>query len=293
MYFEGINVYENESMKKHTTFRIGGNADYFLLPETPTELAAALKICSKNSIPYFILGNGSNILVSDKGIEGAVISTEKMNAVKLCEDDTIYAQAGAKLSKTAAFAADSSLSGFETLSGIPGTVGGAVFMNAGAYGGEIKDIIREVYAVDSDGNEKMFSNEECLFGYRKSVFSSGKYIITGAKFGLVQKSKDEIIEQMRDYAERRREKQPLSYPSAGSTFKRPDGYFAGKLIQDSGLRGYCIGGAAVSEKHCGFVINTGDATCEDVVNLIEHIKKCVYEKFDVALHEEIRIIGRK
>lgn len=293
MYFEGINVYENESMKKHTTFRIGGNADYFLLPETPTELSAALKICSENNIPYFILGNGSNILVSDRGIEGAVISTEKMNAVKLCEDDTIYAQAGAKLSKTSAFAADNSLSGFETLSGIPGTVGGAVFMNAGAYGGEIKDIIREVYAVDSDGNEKIFSNEECLFGYRQSVFSSGKYIITGAKFGLVRKSKDEIIEQMKDYAERRREKQPLSYPSAGSTFKRPDGYFAGKLIQDSGLCGYCIGGAAVSEKHCGFVINTGNATCEDVVNLIEHIKKCVYENFGVALHEEICVIGRK
>lgn len=291
MYFEGINVYENESIKKHTTFRIGGNADYFLLPETPSELSAALKICSENNIPYFILGNGSNILVSDKGIEGAVISTKKMNAVKLCEDDTIYAQAGAKLSKTAAFAADNSLSGFETLSGIPGTVGGAVFMNAGAYGGEIKDIIREVYAVDSDGNEKIFSNEECLFGYRKSVFSSGKYIITGAKFGLVQKSKDEIIEQMRDYAERRREKQPLSYPSAGSTFKRPEGYFAGKLIMDAGLRGYRIGGAQVSEKHCGFVINIGNATASDIDDLMNEVSEKVKKQFGVRLEPEVVRLG--
>ncbi len=292
MLFEGINVYTNESMKKHTTFRIGGNADYFLIPENTSELQSAIKICRANNIPYFILGNGSNILVSDKGIEGAVISTEKLNTIEVYED-TIYAQAGAKLSKTASIAAENSLSGFETLSGIPGTVGGAVFMNAGAYGGEIKDVALEVYAIDEHGNEKTFSNSECNFGYRSSVFSSGEYIITGAKFRLRTKDKDEITAQMRDYAERRRDRQPLSFPSAGSTFKRPEGYFAGKLIQDSGLRGFAIGGAAVSEKHCGFVVNTGNATCSDVVNLIDYIKKCVYEKFGVMLHEEVRIIGRK
>ncbi len=292
MLFEGINVYTNESMKKHTTFRIGGNADYFLIPENTSELQSAIKICRANNIPYFILGNGSNILVSDKGIEGAVISTEKLNTIEVYED-TIYAQAGAKLSKTASIAAENSLSGFETLSGIPGTVGGAVFMNAGAYGGEIKDVALEVYAIDENGNEKTFSNSECNFGYRSSIFSSGEYIITGAKFRLRTKDKDEITAQMRDYAERRRDRQPLSFPSAGSTFKRPEGYFAGKLIQDSGLRGFAIGGAAVSEKHCGFVVNTGNATCSDVVNLIDYIKKCVYEKFGVMLHEEVRIIGRK
>ena len=292
MLFEGINVYTNESMKKHTTFRIGGNADYFLIPENTSELQSAIKICRANNIPYFILGNGSNILVSDKGIEGAVISTEKLNTIEVYED-TIYAQAGAKLSKTASIAAENSLSGFETLSGIPGTVGGAVFMNAGAYGGEIKDVALEVYAIDENGNEKTFSNSECNFGYRSSVFSSGEYIITGAKFRLRTKDKDQITAQMRDYAERRRDRQPLSFPSAGSTFKRPEGYFAGKLIQDSGLRGFAIGGAAVSEKHCGFVVNTGNATCSDVVNLIDYIKKCVYEKFGVMLHEEVRIIGRK
>ena len=176
MLFEGINVYTNESMKKHTTFRIGGNADYFLIPENTSELQSAIKICRANNIPYFILGNGSNILVSDKGIEGAVISTEKLNTIEVYED-TIYAQAGAKLSKTASIAAENSLSGFETLSGIPGTVGGAVFMNAGAYGGEIKDVALEVYAIDENGNEKTFSNSECNFGYRSSVFSSGEYII--------------------------------------------------------------------------------------------------------------------
>ena len=292
MLFEGINVYTNESMKKHTTFRIGGNADYFLIPENTSELQSAIKICRANNIPYFILGNGSNILVSEKGIVGDVISTVKINTIEVYED-TIYAQAGAKLSKTASIAAENSLSGFETLSGIPGTVGGAVFMNAGAYGGEIKDVALEVYAIDENGNEKTFSNSECNFGYRSSVFSSGEYIITGAKFRLRTKDKDEITAQMRDYAERRRDRQPLSFPSAGSTFKRPEGYFAGKLIQDSGLRGFAIGGAAVSEKHCGFVVNTGNATCSDVVNLIDYIKKCVYEKFGVMLHEEVRIIGRK
>ncbi len=292
MLFEGISTYTNESMKKHTTFRIGGNADYFLIPENTSELQSAIKICRANNIPYFILGNGSNILVSDKGIEGAVISTEKLNKIEVYEN-TVYAQAGAKLSKAASIAAENSLSGFETLSGIPGTVGGAVFMNAGAYGGEIKDVALEAYAIDENGNEKTFSNSECNFGYRSSIFSSGEYIITGAKFRLRTKNKDEIAAQMRDYAERRRDKQPLSFPSAGSTFKRPEGYFAGKLIQDSGLKGFAIGGAAVSEKHCGFVVNTGNATCSDVVNLIDYIKKCVYEKFGVMLHEEVRIIGRK
>lgn len=293
MLFEGINVYTNESMKKHTTFKIGGNADYFLVPENSAELSSAVKICTENNIPYFVLGNGSNILVSDNGIDGAVISTEKIGNVKLCDDNTVYADAGAKLSKTANFAAKNALSGLETLSGIPGTVGGAVFMNAGAYGGEIKDIVHEVYAIDKNGTEKVFSNAECMFGYRKSIFTDGEYIITGAKFALAQKDKEEILQSMHEYAEKRREKQPLTEPSAGSTFKRPEGYFAGKLIEDSGLKGFAVGGAAVSEKHCGFVVNKGNATCKDVVDLVNHIKKCVHEKFGVDLHEEIRIIGRK
>lgn len=293
MLFEKNDVYKNESMKKHTTFKIGGAADYYIVPKNCEELCSVMKECTENNIPYIVLGNGSNVLVSDYGIEGAVISTEKINDVRFSEKNTIYADAGAKLSKTANFAADMSLSGFETLSGIPGTVGGAIFMNAGAYGGEIKDIVYKVYTLDKCGNKKTFLNEECLFGYRKSIFSSGEYVITGAEFILAEKNKEDILAQMREYNERRREKQPLSLPSAGSTFKRPDGYFAGKLIQDSGLKGFCIGGAAVSEKHCGFVVNVGEATCSDVINIVNHIKKCVYNKFGVNLHEEIRVIGRK
>ena len=286
-------VCTDELMSRHTTFRIGGPASVFVTPKSEKDLVTAIEICRSQGAPYFILGNGSNLLVSDQGYDGVVVHIGSDLRDISVEGTEITAKTGTMLSQVAHAALAHGLTGMEFAAGIPGSLGGAVFMNAGAYGGEIKDIAFEVYAMDINGNEKVFSNSDCCFGYRSSVFSSGDYIITGAKFRLSPKNKDEIFAQMRDYAERRRDKQPLSLPSAGSTFKRPEGYFAGKLIQDSGLRGFCIGGASVSEKHCGFVVNTGGATCADVINLIEYIKKCVYEKFGVALQEEVRIIGRK
>ena len=289
----GCAYLENEPMSAHTTFRIGGKADVFIKPASEEVLKGVLAALKETGVPYYCIGGGSNLLVSDFGIRGAALYTGGFSDMALLDGCVIECGAGVKLSRMCSFALENSLSGCEFAWGIPGTVGGAVYMNAGAYGGEIKDVALEVYAIDENGNEKTFSNSECNFGYRSSVFSSGEYIITGAKFRLRTKDKDEITAQMRDYAERRRDRQPLSFPSAGSTFKRPEGYFAGKLIQDSGLRGFAIGGAAVSEKHCGFVVNTGNATCSDVVNLIDYIKKCVYEKFGVMLHEEVRIIGRK
>ena len=285
------NIFQSEPMSKHTSFKIGGNADYYITPNTSDELRDIILQLNSSSIPYIVIGNGSNLLVSDSGIEGAVISTEKLLNLTVNEN-MVYADSGVKLSVLAAEATKHSLSGLEFAQGIPGSVGGAVFMNAGAYDGEMKNVIVSV-TVLRNGEIITIPAEECLFGYRTSIFQKNADIILGATFILEKGNKDDIAAKVYDFASRRKLKQPLEFPSAGSAFKRPEGYFAGKLIQDCGLRGFSVGGAQVSEKHCGFIINKGGATASDVLNLIKHIKMSVYVKFGVKLQEEIKFIGRR
>lgn len=284
-------VLREESMGKHTTFRIGGPADCVLLPQSAGELAAVLKICREENVPYFILGNGSNLLVSDEGYRGAVIQIYRnMNEIEVkgCE---ITSGAGALLSQIAARAVGEDLTGFEFASGIPGTLGGACVMNAGAYGGEMKDVLKSVTAMSSDGEIRVFSVQELDLGYRHSALMDGGYIVLAATLQLDHGDPEKIRALTEELRSRRTSKQPLDLPSAGSTFKRPEGYFAGKLIQDAGLRGFGIGGAQVSEKHCGFVVNTGSATAGDVYRLIRHIQAEVKKQFGVELQPEIKFLG--
>lgn len=285
------NVRLQEPMKKHTTFRIGGPADYYLCPHSTEELQKILQICRENKLEFFILGNGSNLLVSDKGYRGAVIQLWKNFSDIEAEDNTIMVKAGALLSKVAAEALEESLTGMEFASGIPGTMGGAVMMNAGAYGGEMKDIIREVTVLTREGELLTLSKEEMNFGYRTSVVKEKGYVVISAVLQLRKGDREEIRKVMDELKERRVTKQPLDMPSAGSTFKRPEGYFAGKLIMDAGLRGFSVGGAQISEKHCGFVVNKGDATAADVLGLIKEVQKRVQEKFGVALEPEVKFLG--
>lgn len=282
---------ENESMSRHTTFRIGGNADMFVSIKSIDELSALIKLAKKTNTPFAVIGNGSNLLVGDKGIRGLVIEIGQGLAECEINGNKINAGAGIKLSKLASLAAAESLTGLEEISGIPGTLGGGIFMNAGAYGGELKNTVKRVTYVDDDGEIHTIDGDECDFGYRKSVFSGGGKFIVSAELELNKGDKTEITEKMAEYTRRRCEKQPLSYPSAGSTFKRPEGYFSGGLIEQSGLKGYKSGGAMVSELHAGFVINCGNATAQDVKNVIEHIKKTVFEKFGVELEPEVRFLG--
>ena len=286
------NVKLEEPMEKHTTFRIGGPADYFLCPQTAEELKAVIHVCKETGTPYFILGNGSNLLVSDKGYRGAVIQIWKNMSEVSVEDETkIRAQAGAQLSKIASCALEQSLEGFEFAAGIPGTLGGAVVMNAGAYGGEMKDVLVEATVLDTEGNVRTLKNEELELGYRHSIVKEKNYIVLEAVFELNKGSKEAISSQMRELAGKRREKQPLEYPSAGSTFKRPEGYFAGKLIEDAGLRGFQVGGAQVSEKHCGFVINRDHATAADIMELMRQVQIRVKENSGVDLEPEVKRLG--
>lgn len=278
-------------MKKHTTFRIGGPADYYLCPHSTEELQKILQICRENKLEFFILGNGSNLLVSDKGYRGVVIQLWKNFSDIETEDNTITVKAGTLLSKVAAEALEESLTGMEFASGIPGTMGGAVMMNAGAYGGEMKDIIREVTVLTREGELLTLSKEEMNFGYRTSVVKEKGYVVISAVLQLRKGDREEIRKVMDELKERRVTKQPLDMPSAGSTFKRPEGYFAGKLIMDAGLRGFSVGGAQISEKHCGFVVNKGDATAADVLGLIGEVQKRVQEKFGVALEPEVKFLG--
>ncbi len=273
-------------MKNHTTFKIGGNAEIVLLPETVPEMVEIIK----NTENPLVLGKGSNVLVSDGGIKGIVVITEKITGLSI-DGNVIKADCGVMLSKIANHALENSLEGFEFASGIPGTLGGAVLMNAGAYGGEMKDVIKSVTYCDEKGEAFTIDNKECDFAYRHSFFSDKKLYILSAEIELKKGDKEEIRFKMNDFNSRRKEKQPLNFPSAGSTFKRPEGYFAGKLIGDSGLKGFMSGGAQVSEKHAGFVINTGNATCKDVLDVIKHCKKTVLEKFGVELETEVKIIG--
>ena len=260
-----------------------------LTPENREELTEIIKLCRKENFPFFILGNGSNLLFTDDFHKGAFISTLKLTEISE-ENGVVTADAGVRLSSLCSFAASLSLSGLEELSGIPGTVGGAVYMNAGAYGGEIKDTLIKTVYLDENFNIREISNEEHGFDYRKSVFQQNSGIILSASFKLKQGNKAEIKEKTAELLKRRNEKQPLEYPSAGSTFKRPQGYFAGKLIEDSGLKGYTVGGAQVSEKHCGFIINKNNATSSDILSLIKYVQKTVYEKFEIELETEVKII---
>lgn len=285
------NVKLQEPMSKHTTFRIGGPADFYLCPHSTKEVQQTVQICKEENLPYFILGNGSNLLVSDKGYRGAIIQLWKNFSDISVKDCCITAKAGALLSKVAAEALEEGLTGMEFASGIPGTIGGAVFMNAGAYGGEMKDIIKEVKVLDDQGEIRVLSNEEMKLGYRTSIVKEKGYTVLSAVLQLKKGDVSVIRETMEDLKNRRTSKQPLDMPSAGSTFKRPEGYFAGKLIMDSGLRGFSMGGAQVSEKHCGFVVNKGGATAEDVTALIREVQRRVKEKFGVELETEVRFLG--
>lgn len=287
------NVVFDEPMSAHTTFRIGGNADAFAAVESVDEIKALINYCREKNIPYMIMGNGSNMLVGDKGIRGLVIQIGKNMSDCRIEGESVYAEAGIMMSTLANKILKAELSGFETLSGIPGTLGGGIYMNAGAYGGEIKDVIESVTFIDGDGEIKTLKNSELDFSYRHSMFETGKYVILSCKIKLKKGNYDEISAAMKDYNTRRSDKQPLSMPSAGSTFKRPEGYFAGKLIEDCGLKGFSIGGAQVSEKHSGFLVNKGGATAKDVLDLIAYVQKTVKEKFGVDLEPEIRLTGEQ
>jgi UDP-N-acetylmuramate dehydrogenase len=278
-------------MDKHTTFRVGGNADFFVEISSVEELSNIIKYLRQTEHPYFILGNGSNLLVSDKGYEGVVLQLGERFAQIEIEGDVLAAKAGALLSQVARTAAGNGLSGLEFASGIPGTIGGAVVMNAGAYDGEMKQVIREVTVMTEEGEILVLDNDTMEFGYRTSIIKNRPFIVLSAKLKLVPGDVDKIHEKMKDFSERRRSKQPLEYPSAGSTFKRPEGYFAGKLIMDAGLRGFRIGGAQVSEKHCGFIINVGNATAADISELMDEVAEKVKRQFGVTLEPEIIRIG--
>lgn len=286
----GSGIFMEEPMKKHTTFRVGGPADVLVQPDE-TALAAILALCRQYHVSYSFIGNGSNLLVGDKGIRGVVIEmTDPMGNIEV-DGTKITAQAGAMLSKIANTAASNGLGGMEFAAGIPGSVGGAVVMNAGAYGGEMKDIIEKVYVLDENGAQLELDRDALDLGYRHSCIPEKKYIVTKVVLELVPRNEAEIRSEMKELNEKRAEKQPLQYPSAGSTFKRPEGYFAGKLIRDAGLRGYQVGGAQVSEKHCGFVINKGDATAADICQLMRDVSDKVQAQFGVVLEPEVKMIG--
>ena len=284
-------VLKDEPMKKHTSFQVGGPADYFVTPEDKKQLAAVIRLCREMEKPYFILGYGSNLLVSDSGYRGVGIHVGKSLGQIRGEENRIVAGAGAMLSRVAAFACDAGLAGFEFASGIPGTVGGAMVMNAGAYGGELAQVVLSESVLSKEGEEKRLSLSDLQMGYRKSCILPMEYIVTEVELVLTPGEKESIRARMDELMARRKEKQPLEFPSAGSTFKRPEGYFAGKLIMDAGLRGFCVGGACVSEKHCGFVVNKGGATAADILELCRRIKGIVREKFGVTLEMEVRLLG--
>lgn len=281
----------DEPMSRHTTFRVGGPADFFVTPKAKEEVRDVIRICKEAGMPYYIIGNGSNLLVSDAGYRGVIVQIYKeMNEVKV-EGDLVKAQAGALLSGIAAKALGAELSGFEFASGIPGTIGGACVMNAGAYGGEMKDVLESVTVLTGEGKIIELGRNELELGYRTSVIAKKGYIVLGATLKLERGDGEKIKTYMDELKEKRVTKQPLEYPSAGSTFKRPEGYFAGKLIEDAGLRGFQVGGAQVSEKHCGFVINRDHATAADIMELMRQVQIRVKENSGVDLEPEVKRLG--
>ena len=281
----------DEPLCNHTTFRVGGKADAFLSVRNEEELRKAVLLCKEYGVPFLILGNGSNLLVSDNGYRGMVILVGKDMSEIAVDGNRITVMAGATLGSVAQAAARNSLGGMEFASGIPGTIGGAIVMNAGAYDGEMKMVVDEVRVLTQNGETLTLSNEELEFGYRTSRVKKEKLIVLSVTLLLQPQKQEDIYEKMNDFAARRREKQPLEYPSAGSTFKRPEGMFAGKLIMDAGLRGYSVGDAQVSEKHCGFVINKRNATAKEISTLIYDVQDKVKESFGVTLEPEVIFIG--
>lgn len=277
-------------MKKYTSFKVGGNADLFVTPKRYEDVKKVIDLCKSNNINYYIVGNGSNVIVKDGGLRGVVVKLSKLNNI-VVSGEKITAQGGASLGAVSLKSRDESLTGFEFACGIPGTIGGAVAMNAGAYNGEIVDIIDSVLVMDNDGQIFTLNKNELELGYRTSAILKHNYIVLEASFKLQKGEYDKIAGRISDLMKRRREKQPLEYPSAGSTFKRPDGHFAAKLIQDSGLKGTQLGGAQVSDKHSGFIINKENATAKDILDLIHLVQNTVKDKFDVELEPEVRIWG--
>lgn len=287
-----IEYLKSEPMSRHTTFKIGGNADLFITVKDENELKTVIKSAKECDIPYFILGKGSNLLVSDNGIEGAVIKLDGMNSIEF-NGDTVVCGAGASLRALCVAVQKQSLSGLEFAYGIPGTVGGAIYMNAGAYGGEMSHVAVSAAAIDRDGNTHIFNLDQMMLGYRTSVFKNSDLIVTSVTFGLKKGDKNQIKAAMDDFFARRQSKQPLDFPSAGSTFKRPKGYFAGTLIEKNNLKGASVGGAEVSRKHAGFIINRGGASCSDVLSLIKKVQDTVKTADGVDLEPEVIFVGRK
>lgn len=287
----GCRIIENEPLSNFTTFKIGGNASAIIYVDTVKILSDLLAECTAKNVPNFVIGNGSNLLVGDKGYNGIVFKLDgDFKKLSLVEEDTIFCGAGVSLAKLCKFALERNLSGLEFAWGIPGSVGGAVFMNAGAYGGEMKDVISSSSYITCNGDQGRFTVDEMDLSYRHSIYSDNGYIISGVIIKLTPDNHEKIRERMDDFMSRRREKQPLEYPSAGSIFKRPEGYFAGGLIEQCNLKGEQIGGAQVSVKHAGFIINKGGATCSDVCSLIEHIQNVVFDKTGITLECEIKRI---
>ncbi|SEV84290.1 UDP-N-acetylmuramate dehydrogenase [[Clostridium] fimetarium] len=289
------NVAENEPMSKHTSFKIGGNADFFMTPRTVEQIKAIITYCVQNTIAYFVIGNGSNLLVSDDGYRGVIIQLyDKFNEIKYANNGQkviVKAQAGVMLGRLGNELMKKSITGFEFATGIPGTIGGAVMMNAGAYDGEIKNVIINACLMDAYGNIVKLNNSQLELGYRTSIIAKEKYIVLEAEFELEKGNQEEIKNKLNDFTVRRKEKQPLELPSAGSIFKRPQGYYAGKLISDANLVGYTVGGAQVSKKHAGFVVNIGNATAKDIINLTDDVKNKVKEQFGVELELEVKKLG--
>ena len=288
---EQVEILVAEPMQNHTTFRIGGPADALALPKTPEEVAEVVRFCHEHAQPYYVLGNGSNLLVSDEGYRGLVLQLYRnFNDIQV-NGETITVQSGAMLAAVARTAYQTGLTGLEFASGIPGTIGGAVVMNAGAYGGEMKNVLKEVTVLTKEGEVLVIPAKALELGYRTSVIPKNGWIVLGAVLQLKKGDQEQMLARMEEMKEQRITKQPLDLPSAGSTFKRPEGYFAGKLIMDAGLRGFTVGGAQVSEKHCGFVVNRGNATATDVWELICEVKRRVKEMTGVELEPEVKLLG--
>lgn len=288
----GATIEFDAPMKKYTSFKCGGTASLLIIPDSADSLQKIIVFCNAKNIKPLIIGNGSNLLITEKGIDNVVIKIgAKMSRIELIDDTTIYCEAGASLKSLCVFALENSLSGLEFAYGIPGTLGGAVYMNAGAYGGEMKDVLFSCKHFDADGNIGVLSQDELNLRYRGSAYTDNGFTIVSAVMKLKKADRADIKAAMDDKLQRRKDKQPLEYPSAGSTFKRPEGYFAGALIEESGLKGYSVGGAQVSEKHAGFVINKNNATATDVITLIKDVQRIVFEKHGVSLETEVKIIG--
>ena len=284
-----IQALYNESLKKHTSFKVGGNALCIASPDSEEKASELIKFLKENDMKYYFLGNGSNVIFNDNGFDGVIIKTNLLNSISI-EGNIITCGSGVTLTNMSRTAAQNGLSGLECCYGIPGNIGGGTFMNAGAYGGEVSECIEAVTYIDENGEIKTISKEECDFSYRHSVFVGKKWLITKVRFNMKNGNKEGMLNFMDDIMQRRRDKQPLDKPSAGSSFKRPEGYFAAALIDECGLKGFRVGGAQVSEKHAGFIVNAGDATCEDIVNLANKVRQIVYDKKGVTLEKEMIIV---